>query len=40
MRLSTKGEYGLLAIIDLALNSNNGPVKTMEISERQGIPQQ
>ena len=40
MRLSTKGEYGLLAIIDLALNSNNGPVKTMQISERQGIPKQ
>lgn len=40
MRLSTKGEYGLLAIIDLALNSDNGPVKTTQISERQGIPKQ
>ena len=40
MRLSTKGEYGLLAIIDLALNSNNSPVKTIQISERQGIPKQ
>ena len=40
MRLSTKGEYGLLAIIELALNSDNGLVKTTQISERQRIPKQ
>jgi len=40
MRLSTKGEYGLLAIIDLALHSGRGPVQSLQIAERQDIPKQ
>lgn len=40
MRLSTKGEYGLLAVIDLALNSGRGPVQSFQIAERQNIPKQ
>jgi Rrf2 family cysteine metabolism transcriptional repressor len=40
MKLSTKGEYGLLAIIDVALHSNQGPVQSFQISERQAIPKQ
>ena len=40
MKLSTKGEYGLLAIIDLALHSGHGPVQSFQIAERQSIPKQ
>ena len=40
MRLSTKGEYGLLAIVDLALHSNQGPVQSFQVAERQHIPKQ
>jgi Rrf2 family cysteine metabolism transcriptional repressor len=40
MRLSTKGEYGLLAIIDVALHAMDGPVQSWQIAERQGIPKQ
>lgn len=40
MRLSTKGEYGLLAIIDLALNYGHGPIQSLQIAERQQIPKQ
>jgi Rrf2 family transcriptional regulator, cysteine metabolism repressor len=40
MKLSTKGEYGLLAAIDLALQSGRGPVQSIQIAERQGIPKQ
>jgi len=40
MKLSTKGEYGLLAIIDLALHSHKGPVQSFQIAERQSIPKQ
>jgi Rrf2 family transcriptional regulator, cysteine metabolism repressor len=40
MKLSTKGEYGLLAIIDLALHSGRGPVQSFQIAERQDIPKQ
>ncbi len=40
MRLSTKGEYGLLAIIDLALHSSEGPIQSQQIAVRQGIPKQ
>lgn len=40
MRLSTKGEYGLLAIMDLALHSSEGPIQSQQIAERQGIPKQ
>ena len=37
MRLSTKSRYGTRLIIDLALNSKNGPVKLSGVSKRQGI---
>ncbi len=40
MRLSTKGEYGLLAVIDLALNSLEAPVQSAQIADRQNIPKQ
>lgn len=40
MRLSTRGEYGLLALVDLALFSSGGPVQAKQIAERQGIPKQ
>ena len=38
MRLSTRGEYGLLALVDLALFSGDRPLQAKQIAERQGIP--
>jgi Rrf2 family cysteine metabolism transcriptional repressor len=40
MKLSTKGQYGLLAVIDLALNAGNIPIQSFQIAERQNIPKQ
>lgn len=40
MRLSTRGEYGLLALVDLALFSAGQPLQSKQIAERQGIPKQ
>ena len=37
MKLSTKGRYGLRALIDLALFSENEPVSIASIAERQSI---
>lgn len=37
MKLSTKGRYGLRALIDLASHGGKEPVSIMSISERQGI---
>ncbi len=37
MRLSTKGRYAVTAMLDLALNGQDGPVTLSEISENQGI---
>ena len=37
MRLSTKGRYAVTAMLDLALNGNDGPVTLADISENQGI---
>lgn len=37
MKLSTKGRYGLRALIDLAQYSENGPVSITNISSRQDI---
>lgn len=37
MRLSTKGRYAVTAMLDLALNSDNGPVTLADISGNQGI---
>lgn len=40
MRISTKGEYGLLAIVDLALQLDGAAVHANRIAERQAIPKQ
>lgn len=37
MKISTKGTYGLQAMLDLALNSNNEYITLKSISERQNI---
>ena len=37
MRITTKSRYGTRLIIDLAINSQYGPVKLSNISARQGI---
>ena len=37
MKLSTKGRYGLRAMIDLAKYSEEEPVSITSISDRQGI---
>ncbi|MEE1085898.1 MAG: Rrf2 family transcriptional regulator [Schaedlerella sp.] len=37
MKLSTKGRYGLRAMVDLAAYSENEPVSITSISDRQGI---
>jgi Rrf2 family protein len=39
MKLSTRGEYGLLALVDLAAQKE-GPVQVSQIAQRQGIPKQ
>ena len=37
MKLSTRGRYGLRAMIDMALNEGKDPVATHTIAEREGI---
>ncbi len=37
MRLSTKGRYGIRAMLDLALNSSEGPVLLRDIAKRQEV---
>ena len=37
MRLSTKGQYGVRAMFDLASHFKNSPVPLRQISEREGI---
>jgi len=37
MRVSTRGRYGLRAMLDLALNDAGGPIPLSEVSKRQGI---
>lgn len=37
MKLSTKGRYGLRAVIDLAANSNEGHIPLTQIAKRQKI---
>ncbi len=39
MRFSTRAEYGLRALIDLALFGHEGPVQTHDIGRRQGLPE-
>ncbi|WWO99349.1 MAG: Rrf2 family transcriptional regulator [Candidatus Dasytiphilus stammeri] len=37
MKLTSKGHYAVIAILDIALNSHLGPVSLTDISKRQGI---
>ena len=37
MRLTTKGRYGVTAMLDIALHADAGPVSVLDISERQAI---
>ncbi|QIQ20685.1 Fe-S cluster assembly transcriptional regulator IscR [Zophobihabitans entericus] len=37
MKLTSKGRYAVTAMLDVALNSQSGPVSLAEISERQEI---
>lgn len=37
MRISTKGRYGLRAIIDIASHSKDGQIPIKEVAKRQGI---
>ena len=39
MRISTKGDYGVRALIDLALYGGEGPVQRTEIARRAQIPE-
>lgn len=38
MYFSAKGEYGIMAVMDLALANGTAPVQAKTIAERQGIP--
>jgi Rrf2 family protein len=40
MNFTAKEDYGLRAVLDLAVNANGGPVQTREIASRQRIPEQ
>lgn len=37
MRLTTKGRYAVTAMLDLAINEHEGPIRLAAISDRQGI---
>lgn len=37
MRISTRGRYGLRALVDMALHVDESPVSLREIAERQGV---
>jgi Rrf2 family iron-sulfur cluster assembly transcriptional regulator len=37
MKLTTKGRYSVMAMLDLALNESRGPITLSEISGRQDI---
>jgi Rrf2 family protein len=38
MHFSSKGEYGLRALVDLATHGTEAPVRAAEVAERQSIP--
>ena len=40
MKMSTKGRYAVMAMIDIAQHSGGGPVSLAEIAERQDISQE
>jgi Rrf2 family protein len=39
MKVSTRAEYGIRALIDLAAHYGRGPIQTHAIAERQGLPE-
>ncbi|MHB8576168.1 MAG: RrF2 family transcriptional regulator [Dehalococcoidia bacterium] len=39
MKVSTKGDYGVRALIELALHYGEGPLQSAEIAARQRIPE-
>ena len=39
MRVSTKGDYGVRALVELAHHFGEGPVQSADIAARQGIPE-
>ena len=39
MKISTKGEYGIRAMLYIAMHCEQGPVTSHEIATRQGIPE-
>ncbi len=39
MRVSTKGDYGVRALIELSHHFGQGPLQSAEIAGRQGIPE-
>lgn len=39
MRVSTKGDYGIRALVELAHHTGEGPVQSAEIARRQCIPE-
>ncbi|MFB6347465.1 MAG: Rrf2 family transcriptional regulator [bacterium] len=38
MKISSRGEYGILALIDLSLHGESGPTKIKQIADRQDVP--
>ncbi|MGB6836646.1 MAG: Rrf2 family transcriptional regulator [Dehalococcoidia bacterium] len=39
MKISTKGDYGVRALVELAHHYGQGPLQSAEIAARQGIPE-
>lgn len=39
MRVSSRVDYGVRALYDLACNGGSGPVQSRDIAKRQGIPE-
>jgi Rrf2 family protein len=39
MKISTKGEYGIRAMLYIAMHAHEGPVTSHEIAQHQGIPE-
>lgn len=40
MRVTAREDYGIRAVVDIALNRSNAPIQARDISVRQGIPEQ
>jgi Rrf2 family protein len=39
MRVSSRADYGVRALFDLALNYGRGPVQSRDVAARQGVPE-